>query len=240
MPRSTHKHPLIISREKDVTRGEEAYQKIRHSILKGKWEPAAPLSEYQLAAQFKLSRTPVREALTRLEQEGMVRTVPGRGTFVSDLTPHDIMEIYQVREHLESFAARLAAEQMSADRLLQLEHIFREMRDGAAAGAASRRGVLAVHHHALWQVRARHLSLRRAGALCAGAADDGAYRLAPSLRAKRSNPGAAPPLIRHAPHDTFSRFAREGARVPFSREAGEATIRWGRLSRYDFPWLVSL
>jgi len=138
MPRSTHKHPLIISREKDVTRGEEAYQKIRHSILKGKWAPAAPLSEYQLAAQFKLSRTPVREALTRLEQEGMVRTVPGRGTFVSDLTPHDIMEIYQVREHLESFAARLAAEQMSADRLLQLEHIFREMRDGAAAGHSER------------------------------------------------------------------------------------------------------
>src|ERR1700691_4539044 len=147
MPRSTHKHPLIISREKDVTRGEEAYQKIRHSILKGKWAPAAPLSEYQLAAQFKLSRTPVREALTRLEQEGMVRTVPGRGTFVSDLTPHDIMEIYQVREPLESFAARLAAEQMSADRLLQLEHIFREMRDGAAAGHSARIVEIAVSFH---------------------------------------------------------------------------------------------
>ena len=134
MSRATHKNPLIVSRPKDVTRGEEAYQKIRHSILKGKWEPAAPLSEYQLAAQFKLSRTPVREALTRLEQEGMVRTVSGRGTFVSDLTPHDIMEIYQVREQLESFAARLAAEQISTDRLLQLEHIIQEMHNGAAAG----------------------------------------------------------------------------------------------------------
>ena len=49
--------------------------------------------------------------------------------------------------------------------------------DGAAAGAASRRGVLAVHHHALRQIRARHLPLRRAGALCAGAADDGGARL---------------------------------------------------------------
>lgn len=134
MLRTARKSPSVVSREKDVTRGEEAYQKIRHSILKGKWAPAAPLSEYQLAAQFKLSRTPVREALTRLEQEGMVRTVPGRGTFVSDLTPHDIMEIYQVREQLESFAARLAAEQMGTDGLLKLERIIQEMHQGAAAG----------------------------------------------------------------------------------------------------------
>jgi GntR family transcriptional regulator, rspAB operon transcriptional repressor len=134
MPRVTRNRSAVGFREKDLTRGEEAYRKIRDSILKGTRPPATPLSEYALAAQFKLSRTPVREALTRLEQEGMVRTVPGRGTFVSELTPHDIMEIYQVREQLESFAARLAAEQMGPDGLLKLEHIIQEMHQGTAAG----------------------------------------------------------------------------------------------------------
>ncbi|HXY16415.1 MAG TPA: GntR family transcriptional regulator [Terriglobales bacterium] len=118
----------------DGTRGEEAYQKIRMGILKGDFAPATVLSEYQLAAQFKLSRTPVREALTRLEHEGMVRTVPGRGAFVAELTPHDIMEIYQVREQLESYAARVAAEHMDAEGLQKLEQIIEQTHDYVAAG----------------------------------------------------------------------------------------------------------
>jgi DNA-binding GntR family transcriptional regulator len=120
----------------DLTRGEAAYQQIRHAILKGEFPPAAPLSEYQLAAQFQLSRTPVREALTRLEQEGMVRTVSGHGTFVAELTPHDIMEIYEVREQLESYAARIAAQRMDAEGLRKLENIIVQMHEGAAAGYA--------------------------------------------------------------------------------------------------------
>ncbi|MBV8053297.1 MAG: GntR family transcriptional regulator [Acidobacteriaceae bacterium] len=116
------------------TRGEEAYQKIRTGILKGDFAPTSPLSEYQLAAQFKLSRTPVREALTRLEHEGMVRTVAGRGAFVAELTPHDIMEIYQVREQLESYAARIAAEHMDAAGVQKLKDIIEQMHECAAAG----------------------------------------------------------------------------------------------------------
>lgn len=125
---------LTASPSEDVTRGEEAYREIRQAILKGEFPPASPLSEYQLAAQFRLSRTPVREALTRLEQEGMVRTVPGRGTFVAELTPHDIMEIYEVREQLESYAARVAAERMDTEDLCKLENIIAQMNEGAAAG----------------------------------------------------------------------------------------------------------
>lgn len=121
----------------DQTRGEEVYEKIRACILEGEFAPAAPLSEYRLAARFKLSRTPVREALSRLEQHGMVRTVTGRGTFVSELTPHDIMEIYQVREQLESYAARVAAERMTSADLLELNTIIEQMHEGAAAGYAN-------------------------------------------------------------------------------------------------------
>ena len=74
--------------------------------------PSSPISEYQLAAALNISRTPVREAIKRLEEDGLVWSVPNKGTFVSELSAKDIMEIYQVRERLEGLAARIAAEQM--------------------------------------------------------------------------------------------------------------------------------
>jgi DNA-binding GntR family transcriptional regulator len=131
----------------NVTRGEEAYQRIRCCILRGEFAPAASLSEYVLAAQFKLSRTPVREALTRLEHDGMVHAITGRGTFVSQLTPHDVMEIYEVREQLESYAARVAAERMDAAGMCELEHVIQRMHEGAAAGYANETFETDIHLH---------------------------------------------------------------------------------------------
>src|SRR5437867_830283 len=90
---------------------QQAYEEIRRRILEGEFQPSSPLSEHQLAATLQLSRTPVREAIKRLEKEGLVRSIPNRGTFIAELSAHDILEIYQIRERLESLAARIAAEQ---------------------------------------------------------------------------------------------------------------------------------
>jgi len=133
----THKGSRRGSFDVSLTRGEEAYRQIRSSILRGEFAPAESLSEYVLAAQLSLSRTPVREALTRLEQDGMVHTVAGRGTFVAQLTPHDVMEIYEVREQLESYAARVAAERMDTAGIGELERVIQKMHEGAAAGYAN-------------------------------------------------------------------------------------------------------
>ena len=114
----------------------QAHQQIRLRILDGTLAPGAPLSENQLSAALKLSRTPVREALARLEREGLIRTVAGRGAFVSEVTPHDIREIYEVREQLEGFATRVAAERMTASDIDALEAILRQTRAAMAAGAA--------------------------------------------------------------------------------------------------------
>ena len=119
-----------------MTRADVAYEELRRGILSGQFPPAAPLSEYQLASQLKLSRTPVREALARLEHERLVRTVGTRGCFVAELTPNDIIEIYQIREPLESSAARVAAERMTAEALAELESIVEQMRESARAGYA--------------------------------------------------------------------------------------------------------
>jgi DNA-binding GntR family transcriptional regulator len=112
------------SREGSSTRSslnQQAYDEIRRQILNGELAPSTPLSEHQLAASLELSRTPVREAIKRLEKERLVYSVPNRGTFVAELAARDISEIYQVRERLESLAARIAAEQMSPDDIRTLE-----------------------------------------------------------------------------------------------------------------------
>lgn len=100
---------------------QQAYDEIRRRILSGELRPSSVLSEHQLAASMQLSRTPVREAIKRLEQEGLVQSLPNRGTFVTELSAHDILEIYQIRERLESLAAHIAAEQMTPEEIRALE-----------------------------------------------------------------------------------------------------------------------
>jgi len=100
---------------------QRAYSEIRRRILDGEFLPSSPISENQLAAELNFSRTPVREALKRLEEEGLVWSIPNKGTFIAELSAHDIMEIYQVRECLEGMAALIAAEQMSEKDIQLLE-----------------------------------------------------------------------------------------------------------------------
>jgi DNA-binding GntR family transcriptional regulator len=108
-------------KQTQVSLNQKAYAEIRRRILNGELSAEAPLSEYQLAEELELSRTPVREAVKRLEREGLVQSIPNRGTFVAVLTARDISEIYQVREQLEGFAARIAAETMSDESIKKLE-----------------------------------------------------------------------------------------------------------------------
>ena len=82
------------------------------------------LDERQLADQLGVSRTPVREALTRLEQEGLIATVPRRGAFVVRKSRAQIIEIIQVWAALEGMAARLATEQASDAEIADLQKTF--------------------------------------------------------------------------------------------------------------------
>jgi DNA-binding GntR family transcriptional regulator len=116
-----------------------AYAHIRRSILDSTIPVGTALSEYELAQEIGVSRTPVREALKRLEQEGLVRSVARRGTFVADLTVRDIVEIYQVRIQLEGLAARAAAERMDpaeVDELIaELDKSEKQVRQGRLESA---------------------------------------------------------------------------------------------------------
>jgi DNA-binding GntR family transcriptional regulator len=82
---------------------------VRSAIIDGSLTPGTRLVETELAETFKVSRGPVREALRRLEKEGLVRIVPAGGTFVASLTERDIADIYGLRAAVEGYAARAAA-----------------------------------------------------------------------------------------------------------------------------------
>lgn len=86
-----------------------AYNGIRDAIIKMELEPGAILSEKEICANFNISRTPVREAVLRLAQEGLINIVPGDGTFVSKISVRSVIEGQIVRSSLEMRMVRLAA-----------------------------------------------------------------------------------------------------------------------------------
>jgi DNA-binding GntR family transcriptional regulator len=85
-----------------------AYAHLERAILIGELKPRERLVEFELAERLGLSRTPIREALRRLEERGLVRILPRRGAVVADLSPEDAEGIYEVRVCLETLATRLA------------------------------------------------------------------------------------------------------------------------------------
>ncbi len=105
---------------------QEATQKIRTAILEGRYAPNSILSENELAEEYSISRTPIREALRELSVKGLVRVLPKRGIIVTELTPREIMSLYQVREALECYAVALVAEKHSEE---DAEAFLREQRE---------------------------------------------------------------------------------------------------------------
>ena len=103
---------------------EIVFEHLREAIISGKLRPGERLMEMQLAEEMGVSRTPVREAIPKLELEGLVIMVPRRGAYVSDLTIKDVAETYEIRSALESLAAGLAAERITANEGEELERIL--------------------------------------------------------------------------------------------------------------------
>ena len=117
-----------------------AYNHLESAILTGRLKPRERLVEKDLAARLRMSRTPVREALRRLEERGMVCILPRRGALVSDISPSDLENIYAVRGHLEILAARLAAERVSREDLARVARA--EAAHGKLAGGRDFRALM--------------------------------------------------------------------------------------------------
>ncbi|MGI9145350.1 MAG: GntR family transcriptional regulator [Chloroflexota bacterium] len=112
---------------------EEAYDVLRGAILSGQLAAGARIVEADIARQMAISRSPVREAVRKLEREGLAEYVPRRGTVVVGLSRDDVEDAYSLRAHLEAYAARLAATVASQAQLAGLAEMLERMRSCASA-----------------------------------------------------------------------------------------------------------
>jgi len=85
------------------------YEKLRRRIIEGELRPGLPINEADFAREHSVSKTPIREALRQLERDGLVENVPGRGSTISHIRPQDIREVLELREIIETGAAKRAA-----------------------------------------------------------------------------------------------------------------------------------
>lgn len=108
---------------------DQVYEQVRNRIRSGALVPGARIDQNALARTFGTSIVPVREALSRLRADGLVRLVPHRGAFVEAISPHELIDICSTREVLEEQAARLAAPNLSDDDLTRLDHLLADMDD---------------------------------------------------------------------------------------------------------------
>jgi len=116
------------SRIPRVTFASMVGERIRSNIIEGVLPPGAQLNEVELADAFGVSRGPVREAMQRLIQEGLLRSEPHRGVFVPIMTPEDVDDIYLVREALETAAVRrITGTSRAASTYKALDKIVRAM-----------------------------------------------------------------------------------------------------------------
>jgi DNA-binding GntR family transcriptional regulator len=122
--------PIRVARRRNSSSPPSVYERLKQLILDQKVASGAPLPEEELARTFGVSRTPIHEALVRLEKDRLVVLQPWRGAFVRGMTMDDIRELYQIREALEGLTARLAVETMQAcDRAATPEEFYATARE---------------------------------------------------------------------------------------------------------------
>jgi DNA-binding GntR family transcriptional regulator len=145
----------------------EVYGRLRGAIISGDLPPDTRLYEHRLAVDLGVSRTPVREALAMLDAEELVVSKRNGGTIVRRVTAVEVQETYEVRAVVEGYAARLAAERITADQLSALEALDEKMQEALEEGGdeeerAQRLGELNAEFHRLIGAAAGNSVLARA------------------------------------------------------------------------------
>ncbi|MBC7190303.1 GntR family transcriptional regulator [Candidatus Aerophobetes bacterium] len=111
------------------TLAEKAYQRIKKLIISNDYPPGTSLQEPELVRKLGMSRTPIREALRKLEREKLVEIIPQKGAFVSGISPERLKEIFQIREIIEPKAAEIAASSISLSKLREIKKELLNLRN---------------------------------------------------------------------------------------------------------------
>lgn len=106
------------------------FENLRTAILEGNLKAGQRLMEVQLAEQLGVSRTPIREAIRKLELEGLVVMLPRKGAYVANMSFKDLIDVLEIRATLEGLAASLAAERRNDEDVIKLEKVAKEFEEG--------------------------------------------------------------------------------------------------------------
>jgi len=126
-----NKLPLRKTSQKNsIPVREMAYEFLKSSVLSGHFNPGERLTEEHLAKKLGVSRTPVREALHKLESEGLIKPLETRGFIVSRDSKDEVEELFELRAILEGYALRIISERISEEDLKQLGRLIAGAEDG--------------------------------------------------------------------------------------------------------------
>lgn len=106
----------------------QVYDILKEMIANHRFQPGARINVEQITKELGVSRTPVWEAVSRLEQEDLIENIPNRGVFMAILTPQKALELYAVRELLEGMAARLAATNIDEKTLTKMTACLKQQK----------------------------------------------------------------------------------------------------------------
>lgn len=125
---------VLESEDQSMPLRETVFQTLRKAILTGKLEPGERLTEIRLGKILGTSRTPIREAIRKLELEGLVTIVPGSGARVAQITERQLQDVLEVRRALDMLCARLASKRITPEEKRELEKASEYFRDCVRKG----------------------------------------------------------------------------------------------------------
>jgi DNA-binding GntR family transcriptional regulator len=153
--------PTLQSHAGLASAADSVYFTLRQGIIDGLLQAGDSLIEWHVARQFGTSRTPVREALLRLESEGLAYRVPRRGVVVRHLTEHEVLEVYAVRIELEGLAGREAAREAEPSDIAHLRWINQKLAEAITRRDEARIPELTNEFHQALASAAHNGMLRR-------------------------------------------------------------------------------
>lgn len=123
------------------------FNTLRQAILRGELKPGERLMEIQLANKLGVSRTPIREAIRKLELEGLVLMIPRRGAEVAEITEKSLRDVLEVREALEVLSVQLACDNITEEQVEEMKDAAQAFRDVLKSGDVTKIAEADVHFH---------------------------------------------------------------------------------------------
>ena len=140
-------HELKVNMNEYLPLRDVVFNTLRQAILKGELEPGERLMEIQLADRLGVSRTPIREAIRKLELEGLVLMIPRKGAEVAKISEKSLRDVLEVRRSLEELAIELACQRMEEPELNALEQAQDAFRKAIEKGDAMEIAETDEHYH---------------------------------------------------------------------------------------------